>query len=81
MVMVLFGGMRRSDTQYSAASVREGKCTCLGYRARLSLLHTLDPLLALAFPRSSHLATLDPSKKIIKRPQISHRYLKQTRLQ
>jgi hypothetical protein len=39
------------------------------------------PPLALAFPRGSHSATLDPEQKITKGPQISRRYLKQTRLQ
>jgi hypothetical protein len=32
-----------SGPQYSAASVRKAKCTHLGYRTRLSRLHTLDP--------------------------------------
>jgi hypothetical protein len=44
-------------------SVREAKCTRLGYGTRLSRLYTLDPLLALAFPRSSHSATLDFEQK------------------
>jgi hypothetical protein len=35
--------MCHPDPQYSAASVREVKCTRLGYRTRLSWLHTLDP--------------------------------------
>jgi hypothetical protein len=47
----------------SCDSVREAKCTCLGYRIRLSRLYTLDPLLALAFPRSSHSATPDPEQE------------------
>jgi hypothetical protein len=41
----------------SCDSVREVKCTLLGYETRLSRLYTLDPLLALAFLRSSHSAT------------------------
>jgi hypothetical protein len=52
--------MCHPDPQYSEASMREVKCTRLGYRVRLSRLHTLDPPLALAFLRSSHLATSDP---------------------
>jgi hypothetical protein len=56
MVMVLLRGMHRPDPQYLAASITEAKCTCLGYGSRLSRLHTLDPLLALAFLRSSHSA-------------------------
>jgi hypothetical protein len=43
----------------SCDSVREAKCTRLGYRTRLSMLYTLDSPLALAFLRSSHSATLD----------------------
>jgi hypothetical protein len=43
----------------SCDSVREVKCTLLGYETRLSRLYTLDPLLALAFLRSSHSATPD----------------------
>jgi hypothetical protein len=46
-----------SGPQYLATSIREAKCTCLGYETRLSRLHILEPPLALAFPRSSHLAT------------------------
>jgi hypothetical protein len=80
MVMALFRGMCRPDPQYSAASVREEKCTCLGYETRLSRLHTLDPLLALGVLRSSHSATSDQEQKKTKRPQISRMYLKQTHL-
>jgi hypothetical protein len=43
MVMVLFRGMCHSDPSCSATSVTEAKCTRLGYRTRLSRLHTLDP--------------------------------------
>jgi hypothetical protein len=43
MVMVLLKGMCRPDPQYLAANIREVKCICLGYRTRLSRLHTLDP--------------------------------------
>jgi hypothetical protein len=57
--MVLLRGMRHPDPHYLAASVRETKCTRLGYGTRLSRLHTLDPPLALAFLRSSHSATAD----------------------
>jgi hypothetical protein len=63
MVMILLRGMRRPDPQYLAASVREAKCTCLGYGTRLSRLHTLDPSLALAFPRSNHSATADSEQE------------------
>jgi hypothetical protein len=63
MLIDLFRGMRHSDLHYSAVSVREAKYTRLGYRTRLSRVHTLDPPppnLALAFLGSSHSATLDP---------------------
>jgi hypothetical protein len=63
MVMALFRGMCRLDPQYSVASVREAKCTHLGYGAKLSRLHTLDPPLALAFLRNSHSVTPDPEQE------------------
>jgi hypothetical protein len=43
MLIDLFRGMRHSDPHYSAVSVREAKYTRLGYRTRLSRVHTLDP--------------------------------------
>jgi hypothetical protein len=61
--MAFFKGMCHPDPQYSAISVREAKYTCLGYKTRLSRLHTLDPHLALAFLRSSHSATPDPKQE------------------
>jgi hypothetical protein len=51
------------DPQYLAVSIREEKYTHLGYRSRLSRLYTLDPHLALAFPRSSYSATPDPEQE------------------
>jgi hypothetical protein len=63
MIMVLLRGMRRPDPQYLAISVREAKCTRLGYETRLSRLHTLEPSLALVFPRSSHSATTDSEQE------------------
>jgi hypothetical protein len=46
-------------------SVREAKCTCLGYETRLSRLYTPDPLppVSISFLRSSYSATPVPSKK------------------
>jgi hypothetical protein len=38
-----------SDPQYSATSVREAKCTRLGYRTRLNNLHNLDPHFSIGF--------------------------------
>jgi hypothetical protein len=49
MVMDLLRVVHHPDLQYLAGSIREVKCTCLGYGTRLSRLHTLDPPLALAF--------------------------------
>jgi hypothetical protein len=49
--------------QYLAAIIREAKCTRLGYGIRLIMLHTLDPLLVLAFPRNSHSATADSEQE------------------
>jgi hypothetical protein len=63
MVMILLRGMHRLDPQYLATRVREAKCRCLGYKTRLSRLHTLDPLLALAFSRSSHSAAADSEQE------------------
>jgi hypothetical protein len=81
MVISLFRGICRPDPQYSIVTVREAKYTRLRYNTKLSRLHTLDPPnLALAFLRSGHSTHRTPSKKITKGPQISHRYLKQTRL-
>jgi hypothetical protein len=80
MVMALFRGMCHPEPQYSAISVSETKYTCLGYRSRLSRLHTLDPHLALAFPRSIHSTTPNSEQENKQGTQISHRYLKQTRL-
>jgi hypothetical protein len=61
--MVLLWGMRRPDPQYLAASVRVAKYTRLEYGTRLSKLHTLDPLLALAFLMSSHSTTADSGQE------------------
>jgi hypothetical protein len=63
MVMDLLRVVRHPDPWYLAGSVRETKCTRLGYGTRLSRLHTLDPTLALAFPRGSHSATRDLGQK------------------
>jgi hypothetical protein len=63
MVMILLKGMRRLDPQYLGVSIREVKCTRLGYGIRLSRLHTLDPPLALAFLKRSHLATADSEQE------------------
>jgi hypothetical protein len=77
MVMDVLTVVRCPDPQYSADNFREAKCTHLGYRTRLSMLHTLDPPLALAFPRGSHLSTRDPMQKNNQVTQVGRRYLKQ----
>jgi hypothetical protein len=63
MVMNLLRITHRPNPQYLAGSVREIKCTCLGYRTKLSSLHTLDRPLALAFSRGGHSATRDPEQE------------------
>jgi hypothetical protein len=60
MVMVLFKGMCRPDTQYSAVSIREAKYTCLGYRTNLSRLHILDPPFSINFYEEWPFNTPDP---------------------
>jgi hypothetical protein len=65
MVMDLLRVVRHLYPRYLAGSVREAKCTHLGYGTRLSRLHTLDPPLALAFTRGSHSATRDPKQENI----------------
>jgi hypothetical protein len=77
MVMALFRGMRCPDPRYTTVSVRVAKYTRLGYRIRLSRLHTLDPPFSISFSEEQSFGnTGPPSKKITKGPQISHRYLK-----
>jgi hypothetical protein len=61
MVIGLLRGMRRSDSQYLAGTIREAKFTSLGYETRLSSPH--PPPLPLAFPRSSHSKTRDPKQE------------------
>jgi hypothetical protein len=63
MVMALFRDMCPPNLEYSAIRVREATYTRLGYKIRLSRLHTLDPHLVLAFLRSSHSATPDPKQE------------------
>jgi hypothetical protein len=65
MVMDLLRVMRHLYPRYLASSVREVKCTHLGYGTRLSRLHTPDPPLVLAFTRGSRSATRDPKQKNI----------------
>jgi hypothetical protein len=67
--MALFKGMCGPDPQYSAASVREVKCTRLGYETRLSRLHTLDPppLISIGVSEERSFSNIGPpSKKITK---------------
>jgi hypothetical protein len=63
MVMVLLRGMRRPDPQYLAASVREAKCTCLGYGTRLGRLHTLDPPFSITFPGEQPFGNTGPQAR------------------
>jgi hypothetical protein len=52
MVIPLVRGAHRPGPQYVAASIREAKCTRLGYMTRLSRLHTTDPLPLLSISHS-----------------------------
>jgi hypothetical protein len=81
MVMPLFRGMCRPDPQYSAVNVREVKYRHWGEMTKLSMLHTLDPPFNISFFEERPFSTPNPSKKITKGLQISHRCLKQTHLQ
>jgi hypothetical protein len=58
--MVLFRGMRRSDPQYSAVSVREARHTHLGYRTRLSRLQTLNPRFSINFSKEQSFSNTRP---------------------
>jgi hypothetical protein len=60
MVMDLFKGMRHSDPQYSAVSVRKAKYTCLGYRTRLSMLHTLYYPFSISFFKEQSFSNTGP---------------------
>jgi hypothetical protein len=63
MVMSLFRGMCRLDPQYSLVSIREAKDTRLGYRTRLSRLHTLDPPFSISFVEEQPFSTPDPEQE------------------
>jgi hypothetical protein len=60
MVMALFRGMHHLNPQYSAISVREAKHTRLGYRTRLSRLHTLDPPFSTSFSEEQPFGNTGP---------------------
>jgi hypothetical protein len=63
MVMGLFWGMCHPDPQYSTVSIREAKYTHLGYRIRLSMLHTLDPPFSIIFSEERPFNTPDPKQE------------------
>jgi hypothetical protein len=48
------------DPQYLASSVREAKCTRLGYKTRLSRLHTLDPPISIGFSEEQPSSNIGP---------------------
>jgi hypothetical protein len=60
MVMALFRGMCRPDPQYSAVNVREAKYTRLGYKTRLSGLHTLNPPFSISFFKEQSFSNTGP---------------------
>jgi hypothetical protein len=63
MIIPLVRGVDRLGCQYLTGSIREAKCTRLGYRTRLSRLLTLDPPSPLAVPRGYHLAAHNPDQE------------------
>jgi hypothetical protein len=63
MVMALFMGIYRPGPHYSAVSDREAKYTCLGYRTRLSRMHTLDPPFSISFSEEQPFSTPDPEQE------------------
>jgi hypothetical protein len=52
--------MCHPDPQYLASSVREVKCTRLGYKTRLSRLHTLDPPISIVFSEEQPSSNIGP---------------------
>jgi hypothetical protein len=56
----LFRGMRRSDPQYLVVSVREVKYTRLGYKTRLSRLHTLNHPFSIIFSKEQSFGNIGP---------------------
>jgi hypothetical protein len=60
MVMALFRDMRRLDPQYSSVSVKEAKYTYLGYRTRLSKLHTQDSPFSISFSKEQPFGNIGP---------------------
>jgi hypothetical protein len=61
--MALFRDMCHADPQYSVVSIREANCTRLGYRTRLSRLHTLDPPFNISFSKERPFNTPDPEQE------------------
>jgi hypothetical protein len=51
------------DDGSSVLSVREMKCTRLGYRTRLSRLHTLDPPISLGFSEEPPSSNIEPEQE------------------
>jgi hypothetical protein len=51
------------DPQYLAVTIREAKYTCLGYRTRLSRLHSLDPPFSICFSKERPFSTPDPKQE------------------
>jgi hypothetical protein len=78
MVIGLLRGMRRSDSQYLAGTIREAKFTSLGYETRLSSPH--PPHYRWPFQEATIRKHATPSRKITKVPKVGHMYLKQARL-
>jgi hypothetical protein len=63
MVMALFRGMCRPNLQYSAVRVREANYTRLGYRTRLSKLHTMYTPFSISFFVEQPFCTPNPEQE------------------
>jgi hypothetical protein len=63
MVMALFRGMHHPNPQYSAVSVRDAKYTFLGYRNRLSRLHTLYHPFSISFSEEHSFGNIRPEQE------------------
>jgi hypothetical protein len=59
MVMALFISMRCPDLLYSVVSVREAKYTRLGYKIRLSRLHTPNPPFSISFSKEQSFSNIE----------------------
>jgi hypothetical protein len=57
--MALFISMHYPNPLYSVVSVREAKYTRLGYKTRLSRLHTLNPSFSISFSKEQSFSNIE----------------------